>query len=615
MFSIFDDMPSAPTDLTVTKVDCTRNDLAWVEPADSLGADLIGGGSYDGGPKTILVIPGRSYRYVHGANEDGLTNAEYRDGPSNPPTLVEYGSTTTFVAGAVSVEVDGTGAVTATLHELTFQSYRIYRDDVLLREVLPHPPDMKDTGLTSAPHTYSVTAVDVDGEESPRVTWNTTDAWQKTFGGVGADQLKAVTVGPDDSVIIVGFFQGTVDFGTGPVTSVNQYAFFVAKFSPAGVCQWTTVSQTTGGINPTSVCTDSSGNSYVTGDYTRSGTFGDTILTAIQTRDAFLVKLNSSGVIQWAKSYGIIAGDGVTAGGDQPYAVACDSADNVIIAGKFQQVISFDNNQTFLGSHWSGSHQFIAKFNSSGTHLWSKAYEGITGNGNFATWIFAIVIDDSDNIYATGKVQNCLYISKYASNGDLTWHRQFGVIGQIGGSEGHSIALASDGNLIVFGDAFWPGTEVGGDPLPVSLTSGLAFLAKYSSSNGDHIWSTGFPTQSTQQSTAVKVDSDGNIVIFGWHQQGPNFGGGQLPGSGNQNCFIAKFDSNRTHIWSESIKGTGSDGNVGLQETPQGLALDSDGNVIVVGYFNSPTLPLGWQTFTLSSGLFDAFLYKRSGCP
>ena len=610
-------MPSAPTDLTVTKVSCTRNDLAWVAPADGLGADLIGGGSYDGGPKTILVIPGRSYRYVHGANEDGLTNAEYRDGPSNPPTLVEYGSTTTFVAGAVSVEVDGTGAVTATLHELTFQSYRIYRDDVLLREVLPHPPDAKDLGLTSAPHTYSVSSVDAAGGESPRVTWNTTDAWQKTFGGVGSDILSAVTVGPDDSVIIMGTIQGTVDFGTGPVTAVNQLALVVVKFSAVGVCQWTTVAQTTVGPVPSSVCTDSAGNIYATGWYYGSITFGSTTLTALQNSDAFLVKLNSSGVVQWATSYGIIAGNGIDSGGDTSYAVACDAADNVIIAGKFQQVISFDNNQTFLGSHWSGSHQFIAKFNSSGTHLWSKAYAGITGNGNLATWIFGIATDASNNIYASGLVNNILYISKYASNGDLTWHRSFGVLGQQGGSEGTSVAVAPDGNIIVFGNFFWQGyeIEVGGDFLPRTTSVGTVFLAKYSSANGDHIWSTAYPGQiGYQRADAVKVDTDGNIVILGRHQQGPNFGGGQLPGAGNENVFIAKFDSNRTHIWSEAIVGTGSDGS-GLQDTPTGLALDSDGNVIVCGFFNSPTLPLGWQEFTLSSGLFDAFLYKRSGCP
>jgi len=50
----------------------------------------------------------------------------------------------------------------------------------------------------------------------------------------------------------------------------------------------------------TSLSVDSSGNVYVTGQYMGSSDFGSQNLTTAGDLDAFVVKLNLSGAVQWA---------------------------------------------------------------------------------------------------------------------------------------------------------------------------------------------------------------------------------------------------------------------------------------------------------------------------
>ena len=57
------------------------------------------------------------------------------------------------------------------------------------------------------------------------------------------------------------------------------------------------------------VAVDSAGNVYFAGTFQTNGTFGSTVLSAMDGASLFLAKLNSSGVYQWAKHIesGVIA--------------------------------------------------------------------------------------------------------------------------------------------------------------------------------------------------------------------------------------------------------------------------------------------------------------------
>src|SRR5205807_1999763 len=63
--------------------------------------------------------------------------------------------------------------------------------------------------------------------------------WSKCLGGVrGGGTGRAVAVDRNGNVLVTGKLSGTVDFGTGPLTSAGASSIFVAKYSAAGVPVW-----------------------------------------------------------------------------------------------------------------------------------------------------------------------------------------------------------------------------------------------------------------------------------------------------------------------------------------------------------------------------------------
>jgi uncharacterized delta-60 repeat protein len=89
-----------------------------------------------------------------------------------------------------------------------------------------------------------------------------------------------------------------------------------------------------------------------------------------------------------------------------------------------------------------------------------------------------------------------------------------------------------------------------------------------------------------------------------------------LTNAGEREAFVVKYNSAGTPLWARKIGGTGT-------ETNYGVASDSDGNIIVAGYFTSSTCIIyntdgttTFATFTIAGGT-DAFVvkYNSSGEP
>ncbi len=59
--------------------------------------------------------------------------------------------------------------------------------------------------------------------------------WARTFVGTAPKQGLAVAVDGAGSVAVAGWFQGTVDFGQGALTSAGGLDGFVLKLSRNGV--------------------------------------------------------------------------------------------------------------------------------------------------------------------------------------------------------------------------------------------------------------------------------------------------------------------------------------------------------------------------------------------
>jgi hypothetical protein len=134
--------------------------------------------------------------------------------------------------------------------------------------------------------------------------------WTTTFGGTSADDGYGVAVDSSGNVYTTGYFQGTVNFGAGNVTSAGSADVFVTKLNASGTHQWTT---TLGGTNSESgwgVAVDSSANVYTTGYFQGTVDFGAGNVTSAGSTDVFVVKLNSAGQANVAAAGGGGGGGG-----------------------------------------------------------------------------------------------------------------------------------------------------------------------------------------------------------------------------------------------------------------------------------------------------------------
>jgi hypothetical protein len=103
----------------------------------------------------------------------------------------------------------------------------------------------------------------------------------------------------------------------------------------------------------------------------------------------------------------------------------------------------------------------------------------------------------------------------------------------------------------------------------------------------------------------VKADGSNNLIVAGRFMGTVDFGGGPLTNVGSSSLFVAKYAADGVHQWSKAYGGTSSDVIV------QDMALDSSGNVIVIGYFTG-AVNFGGGVLS-SAGLCDIFLAKYSG--
>ena len=407
-----------------------------------------------------------------------------------------------------------------------------------------------------------------------------------TFGGSGnVTDVAGVAIDSSDNIYITGTSEGTNIFGKN-VTSGTTRDIFVAKLNSSGVVQWVYTAGGTGADRGRKIALDSSGNIYVAGYYENTVDFGGGNITSNGSWDAFLLKLNSSGTFQWVKSYGASNND---LGRD----VAIDSNDNIYLTGNFRGTVDFGGGDVSSNPS-SNAYIFLVKFNSSGVFQWVY-----TAGGTGVDDVRSLALDSSDNPYITGSFQstvnfgggnttaantNDLFILKlnssgayqsiYTSNIDTTQKAK----GLFIDSSGNVYATGIFQNTVNFGGGNI--ISSGQDIYLLKLNSSLAFqwvkrFAGYQ--NG---------SLSTSLGAAVTVDEDGNVYSVGQISGTYNLGGINQVSGGNKDAFIVKHDASGNFQWSKTLGGgSAMDG----YDKAQDIVIDSNGFIITVGQISGNT--------------------------
>ena len=92
-------------------------------------------------------------------------------------------------------------------------------------------------------------------------------------------------------MLVTGFFEATVDFGGGGLTSAGLGDIFVAKYDAAGNHLWSKRFGGPSGGYGYSVTVDSANHVFVTGGFVGTVDFGGGGLTSAGQSDIFVAKL------------------------------------------------------------------------------------------------------------------------------------------------------------------------------------------------------------------------------------------------------------------------------------------------------------------------------------
>ena len=364
--------------------------------------------------------------------------------------------------------------------------------------------------------------------------------WSKKFGDSLDDVAHAVTVDVSGNVIVVGSFKGTINFGGGPLTAyysgfgAKTRDLFVAKYSPTGAHLWSKSAGSFGDDIAYGAAVDAGGNVLVVGSFVGMVDFGGTTLaSAADSADIFLVKYSSTGQLVWAKGFG---GDGIDTG----YGVAVDAGGNIFLTGTFTGPADFGGGP--LAGAGSGD-IVLAKYSPTGQHLWSKQFGNVgadvgyavaadsAGNVVLTGYVQNTVDFGGGPTPSLGSLDT--FIAKYSADGAHLWSRRFGGTNA---DEGFGIATDTSGNIFLVGT--FQGTADFGSGLLTSSGGSWDIVAAKYSATGTPLWSKRFGSTGDDLGYSVAVDRGGNATFTGTFHGTVDFGGGALTSAGWTDIFI-----------------------------------------------------------------------------
>jgi hypothetical protein len=463
--------------------------------------------------------------------------------------------------------------------------------------------------------------------------------WATRAGGTGFTFTFSYGIAVDEAgnSYVTGQFADVATFGAGEanettLTSLGGADIFVAKYTSTGMLLW---AKRAGGPNPgdlsLAIAVDGFGNSYVTGQYDLTATFGpgEANETTLQgQRHLFIAKYDAAGLLLWARQ---ASGFSSSTG----HGIAVDNSGNSYVTGWFTSFTTFGpgetNEITLIGA--GGQDIFVAKYDADGQLLWVRS----AGGSQPLDHGLAIALDELGNSYVTGQfgfdgtdatfgageinetTLSCaglldLFVAKYDTDGALQWARS---AGGLAADRGTSIDVDGSGNSYVTGYFGGPGVIFGPGEDNETILNGMAhddiFVAKYDP-DGSLLWvSEAFGPGSADWGQGIAVDAAGNSYVTGHIEHVTTFGAGEanqtvLIPAGGLDVFVAMYDPDGALVWARRAGSGGFFGDRG-----QGIALDQSGGAYVTGFF-SATATFGPgeanETVLTSAGIFDAFVAR-----
>lgn len=396
--------------------------------------------------------------------------------------------------------------------------------------------------------------------------------------GWGSDYGNAIDIDDNGNSYLTGSFCYTSTFGSYSVVSNGSEDVFVAKLDASGNWLWVVQAGGIGGDEGRSIVLDDFGNIYITGWFKYTATFGSYSLTANGgDRDIFVAKLDSTGNWLWAIQAGGIDGD-------IGRAITSDDVGNCYITGRYNELATFG---PYTLTSTTNSTLFIVKIDSDGNWLWATQANGINNNDGRA-----IEIDDFGNVFVTGYYSgniffgdyslSCneyyseIYVAKLNAEGQWMWATQAG-----GNGNDYPQGISIDDNFNCYVTGKFSDIAFFGD-IALNCGSGVGynlFVAKLDA-DGNWLWASQTDAQYNNEAMEIAIDNEGNNYITGNFFGTTSFGNFTITYSGGyyDDIFVAKIDADGSWLWATKAGGDHIDNGIGIE-------IDNIGNSYVTGSF------------------------------
>ncbi len=224
------------------------------------------------------------------------------------------------------------------------------------------------------------------------------------------------------NLFIAGNFGGTLVIDTTKLTAAGSRAALIAKYDPWGNLLWARGSELSGFAVAIAIGSNPLGDIYVAGRFNGVVSFSGNVLSADTTYCGFLLRLNSSGDVLWAKKF-------ISPG--TPFDLAVDRDANVFVIGTFDTFADL-GTATLSGNSYSSL--FLVSYDGQGNLRWAHSLGGTVSRitqmikmdtkGNcFLAANYYGTISLGTNIFTSNS--GAFFLSECTTGGQITWARTF----------------------------------------------------------------------------------------------------------------------------------------------------------------------------------------------
>jgi len=291
-------------------------------------------------------------------------------------------------------------------------------------------------------------------------------AYTPPGAGDGASSECDLAVSQQDSIYLVGRFDGSIDFDPGPGIEVRTSSgsdAVVVKLDADGVLEWARILGSGFDDQGRGIAVGADGDVVATGSfrgtfYYERGQTGQIALGPNQGEtDIFVVKLDTDGGLVWSRTVGGLSME-------HGESVCVDDEGSVYVGGGFSDVVDFDPTDAGVDEHtWPPDSVFVSKYTADGGYEWTRT----TGSSNYI--FFRNLKCAQNGILYLGEFYGEMdfdpgpstdvhitegaytFLIKYREDGEYTWGTAFGSKGSSGDTYPRAFIQEMNNDYLVLG--------------------------------------------------------------------------------------------------------------------------------------------------------------------